>query len=100
MLRQPGAVESTLAYYRAMFRRSRADPELEAVRARLTTPITVPTRVLCGSRDMRREMLPRQHDLFTAPYDWQLVEGTGHFLHRERPQQVNELILDWLAASS
>jgi pimeloyl-ACP methyl ester carboxylesterase len=97
MLRQPGAVEASLAYYRAMIRRSRADPALAAVRERLTAPIAVPTRVLCGTRDMRRELLPRQRDQFTAPYDWHLIEGAGHFLHRERPQQVNELILDWLA---
>lgn len=96
MLRQPGAMEATLAYYRAMFRRDRADPALADVRARLADPIAVPTRVLCGSQDMRGEMLPRQQDLFSGDYDWQIVEGAGHFLHREQPQAVNALILEWL----
>jgi pimeloyl-ACP methyl ester carboxylesterase len=25
------------------------------------------------------------------------VDGAGHFLHREQPQAVNRLVLDWLA---
>ena len=73
------------------------DPALAAVTARLADPITTPTRVLCGSRDMRREMLARQADLFAGPYEWGVVQGAGHFLHRERPGQVNADLIDWLA---
>lgn len=93
----PGALEASLAYYRAMFRRDRADPALAALRARSEGVITVPTRVLCGSRDMRREMLEPQRRWFSADYDWHLVEGAGHFLHRERPGEVNRLMLEWLS---
>lgn len=96
MLAQPGALRASLAYYRAMLRESMGDPALEEVRQRLGDPIAVPTRVLCGSRDMRAEMLPRQGDLFASAYEWNLVEGAGHFLHREQPAEVNRLILDWL----
>jgi len=96
MLAEPGALRASLAYYRAMFRKSMADPALEDVRQRLADPITVPTRVLCGSRDMRGEMLPRQGDLFANDYEWSIVEGAGHFLHREKPDEVNRLLLDWL----
>lgn len=96
MLAEPGALRAAIAYYRAMFRSSRADPVLEDVRRRLSDPITVPTLVLCGSRDMRREMLPRQSDLFASTYQWKIVEDAGHFLHRERPREVNRLILEWL----
>lgn len=95
-MREPGALEVSLAYYRAMFRRSRQDPQYDWIRARLTQPITVPTRVLCGAQDMRGQMLPRQTDLFASEYDWGTVEGAGHFLHREQPIVVNELILEWL----
>lgn len=100
MLAEPGALRAALGYYRAMFRGSMADPDLASVSRRLADPITVPTRVLCGSRDMRREMLPRQGDLFAGAYEWDIVEGAGHFLHREKPGEVNHLILDWLGRNA
>lgn len=92
----PGALQASLAYYRAMFRKSQADPALAEVRARLEAPISIPTRVLCGSHDMRKEMLEDQRRYFTADYEWTTVAGTGHFLHREAPDTVNALLLDWL----
>ncbi len=92
----PGALQASLAYYRAMFRESRADPALAVIRARLESPIRVPTKVLCGSRDMRREMLEPQRRYFAAEYEWTTVADAGHFLHREQPDTVNALLLDWL----
>ena len=96
MLAQPGAMAATLDYYRASMQPKFQDPALAALRARLDQPISVPTRVACGSRDMRREMLPGQGRYFAGPYDWTVVEGAGHFLHREKPEEVNALVLDWL----
>ncbi|HYM85495.1 MAG TPA: alpha/beta hydrolase, partial [Pseudoxanthomonas sp.] len=96
MLAQPGAMKATLAYYRAMMNPGKADPSLAGVTARLGNPITTPTHVLCGSRDMRKEMLARQQDLFEGPYEWGIVEGAGHFLHRERPAEVGASIIQWL----
>lgn len=100
MLAQPGAMGASLAYYRAMMNPRKADPSLAAVSARLADRITTPTRVLCGSQDMRSEMLGRQHDLFAGPYDWGIVEGAGHFLHREQPAAVNASILEWLGRTA
>lgn len=97
-LRAPGALEASLAYYRALFDRRRQDPALAALRQRLDRPIRVPTLVACGSRDLRGQMLARQRDRFAGPYETVIVEGAGHFLHRERPDAVNRLILDWLRA--
>lgn len=95
-------VEHALAYYRAMTRPRYRDPSRAALYARLDDPIRVPTRVLCGDHDLRRELLPRQADQFApeARYHWQLVPGAGHFLHREQPEAVNRAILDWLAAEA
>lgn len=93
----PGALEASLAYYRALFGTRNADPALADVRARMDANIAVPTRVFCGSRDMRREMLEPQRRYFTADYDWALVEGAGHFLHREQSDTVNALLLDWFS---
>lgn len=92
----PGALKASLAYYRAMFGKRNADPALADVRERLDTLITVPTRVLCGSDDMRKEMLEPQRQYFSADYEWTTVQGAGHFLHRDQPDTVNALLLDWL----
>ena len=93
----PGALQASLAYYRAMFGRRNADPALAALRAQLEAPISVATRVLCGDHDMRKEMLEAQRHYFTADYEWTTVSNAGHFLHRERPDTVNALLLDWFA---
>ena len=95
------SVQDTLAYYRAALQSKYRDPQLSQVWERLNQPISVPTRVLCGKQDMRREMLSRQTDLFTpdAKFNWQLVDKAGHFLHREQPDIVNAGIADWLIQS-
>lgn len=94
----PAVAQATLAYYRAAMQESFRDPALADVRARMDRPIEVPTRVLCGSKDMRGRMLDDQRSLFRGEYEWHLVDGAGHFLHRERPDEVNRLMLDWLSA--
>lgn len=92
----PGAIEAALAYYRALFDARLADPALAGLRARLDEPITVPTLALCGDRDMRRELLEPQRVHFAGEYAHAVVAGAGHFLHREQPEAVNRLALDWL----
>lgn len=91
----PGALQASLAYYRAMFGSRNADPALAELRAQLEASIHVPTRVLCGDHDMRKEMLEAQRHYFTADYEWTTVANAGHFLHREQPDTVNALLLDW-----
>jgi len=96
MMRAPGALEASLAYYRALLSPRRQDPALAEARGRLDQPTGVPTLVACGSRDMRGQMLAHQGEFFTGPYETAIVEGGGHFLHREKPEAVNRLILGWL----
>ena len=55
---------------------------------------------LCGSADPRAELMQDQTQYFTGEYRFELVPGAGHFLHRERPEDVNRLILNWLAPTS
>jgi pimeloyl-ACP methyl ester carboxylesterase len=95
----PGALAASLAYYRAMFRASNRDPALADVWARLDAPISVPTKLLCGTIDMRKELLEPARANFSGEYEWELVEGAGHFLHREKPGEVNRQMLDWLAGA-
>jgi len=56
----------------------------------------VPTLALCGSNDLRGEMLEARKEFFEGPYEWILVEGCGHFLDRERPAEVIRLVTEWL----
>ncbi len=97
---QGRCVEDTLAYYRAALQESFRDPALQSVFQRLDQPIRVPTKVLCGKEDMRRECLAPAAEFFTpeADYQWQLIDRAGHFLHREQVDQVNQAILDWIKA--
>jgi pimeloyl-ACP methyl ester carboxylesterase len=96
MLSQPGALTATLGYYRAVFDPLKADPRHAALRAMMDRPISVPTLALCGSDDLRAELMTGQSQYFTGDYRFELVPGAGHFLHREKPADVNRLILDWL----
>ena len=96
MLALPGALAAALGYYRAMFDPRRADPALEDLREACTRPILVPTLAIGGADDLRSVMLEPQKRYFAGPYEWTVVAGTGHFLHREKPDEVTRLIMDWL----
>ncbi len=97
MLARPGVLSATLAYYRAMFDPMRADPALLTLREAMDRPIRVPTLALCGAQDLRAELMLNQAAYFEAEYEFRLIEGAGHFLHREQPLRVNEQLIGWLA---
>jgi pimeloyl-ACP methyl ester carboxylesterase len=80
-----------------MFDLARADPDLAEVRQAADRPIVVPTLALCGAEDKRAELMQGQARHFAGPYRFGLVPGSSHFLHREKPQAVTKLILDWFA---
>ena len=40
--------------------------------------------------------MTEQAQYFAGEYRFELVDGAGHFLHREKPAQVTRLVLDWL----
>lgn len=96
MLGEPGVLSATLGYYRAMLDPLKGDPRLGALRAAMDRPIAVPTLALCGSDDLRAELMTDQSRYFRGEYSYQLVPCAGHFLHREQAAEVTRLMLEWL----
>lgn len=92
---QPGSLEAAFHYYWTFFKDARS----RETRRLNTTRITVPTLLLGGDADILSvdnwEWVGRAFD---APYEVEIVRGAGHFLHRERPEEVASLICDWLGA--
>ena len=96
MLAQPDALKSALAYYRNMLQTSNADAHLAEIIEKMNRPISVPTLAICGAEDIRGEVLAAQKQFFSGEYEYQIIPDCGHFLHREKPFEVNELLINWL----
>lgn len=99
--RRPGVLQAALDYYRAMFDPARQDPALAALQGRMMMePIDVPSLVIHGADDgcMGASLLEGMGDLFPRGLRIEVVPRAGHFVHQERPEIVNRLVLDFLAA--
>lgn len=98
-LSAPGVLPAALAYYRALAAPFGADAA--RLRELLQRPLRVPTLAVTGARDgcvdtrlfddLARD--PRSPRVTLAR-----VEGAGHFVQQERPDEVNALLLRWFAA--
>ena len=98
-LAQPGVKKAALGYYRAAF--ALWSEGARRTRELMETPIPVPTLALTGALDGCMDT--RVYDLLMSEADFPAglkivrVEKAGHFLHQERPEEVNRALLDWLA---
>jgi pimeloyl-ACP methyl ester carboxylesterase len=98
---RPGVVESALGYYRAAVGLDSL-PWRNSHKAEEPWPINVPTLGITGAQEgcIAAEVfssMMREQD-FPAGLKVVQVPGAGHFPHRERPEFVNSLLIDWLAA--
>lgn len=96
--RQPGVVTAALSYYRHSFHPANRDPALQALQERASTaPTAVPTLALHGTRDRpgRLEAFEGMDDLFTKGLEKVVIPGAGHFVHVERPAEVNRRIVEF-----
>jgi pimeloyl-ACP methyl ester carboxylesterase len=96
--RQPDVLWSALAYYRAML--NPMLPESRETRRLSELPIDVPTLAITGERDGCMDT--RIFDcldpaLFPKGHRVERIAGAGHFVHQEKPSEVNRLLLEWLA---
>jgi epoxide hydrolase 4 len=112
---RPGALRSALNYYRAAFRSEASSAALPSVvrrflygdrafpppRTRLEDwpKITAPTMLIWGEQDLalRKELTFGMDPLFVTPPRIEYVPDAGHFVHQEKPELVNRLLLDFLA---
>ncbi len=91
------SMPAPLRYYRALL----SVKSIRALRAMWADgPIVVPTLYLHGERDgcIPVELARGQERYFSALFESVHFAEAGHFLHLERPAEVNEAILRWLAA--
>lgn len=96
----PGVRRAMLAYYR-----QNATPPillgLRTTEAMALTEVPVPTLAITGADDGCIDTRLFDHAIraadFPAGFRVERIAGAGHFLHLERPEVLNALLLGWLA---
>jgi pimeloyl-ACP methyl ester carboxylesterase len=99
--RQPGVVTAALNYYRHTFHPANRDPALQPLQERASAaPTSVPTLAVHGTRDRpgRLEAFEGMDDLFVKGLEKVVYPGAGHFVHLERPSDVNRRIVEFFQA--
>ena len=101
-LSAPGSLAAAIGYYRAMLGADHTpDPGLDDVRAAFAQRAPVPTLYLQGEADgcIAADIVDPAA-IAALGVDYQSVPGSGHFLHLDRPDEVNRLILEFLDSGS
>lgn len=90
-LRPPENLAAAIGYYRAMFDPTRHVPELAAAQAATSLPTSQPLLYLHGAQDGCLGV-----DL--AGPDATIIDGAGHFLQVEQPEEFNRIVVDFLTS--
>ncbi len=94
----PSVAHSAMEYYRWAFR-SRVRTDGRRFTQALRHTVAVPVLQLHGALD--GQVPPAQargsSRWVRGDYSWHLLEGAGHFLAEEAPEQVSGLLVSWLA---
>lgn len=101
-LRAPENLAAALGYYRATLSGVGVDPALADVQASGPQPPPQPALYLHGRDDgcIGVVVADGAEEFLTAPGSRaEIVEHAGHFLHLERPDVVNPLVVDFLTAA-
>jgi|TARA_B100000315_G_scaffold259607_1_gene316305 pimeloyl-ACP methyl ester carboxylesterase len=96
-----GVLASTLGYYRALFNPDFSQDRYAVDQARggEARPIVVPSLHLHGDMDgcIGHELLAGMSDHYPAGLELKVLPNLGHFLHREDPNWVSRLIVDFIS---
>ena len=98
-LRGPENLAAALGYYRAMLGDAPKDPEVEKIDALGTNPPRQPVLYLHGRDDgcLGVDLIAGAEAFLPAEGSRvEVVDGAGHFLHLERPDVVERLVLDFV----
>jgi pimeloyl-ACP methyl ester carboxylesterase len=96
--RKPGVLRAALSYYRDTLNPARHHPTLADTRARQGEPVGVPTLYIHGAQDgcIGVEMTDGMERAFTASLNKRIIADAGHFVHQEKPEEVNRLLLEFI----
>jgi pimeloyl-ACP methyl ester carboxylesterase len=99
-LRDPSNLSAALGYYRAALSGVGVDPALDELQAASFQVPAQPTLYLHGATDGCIGVEVAQTAASRAPDNLRvaIVEHAGHFLHREQPAAVNDLIVEHLTS--
>jgi pimeloyl-ACP methyl ester carboxylesterase len=99
-LAAPESLGAAIGYYRAMFAGPPDDPEAAAAQAAGDTTAPQPILYLHGADDgcMGIEVIGPVADHLAPGSEVVVIEGAGHFLHIEKPDEVNDRIIRFLTA--
>ena len=95
-LSRPGALTAGLNWYRA-----NVAPQRELQERPPLPPVQAPTLGLWSTGDnyLTEEPMLRSGDCVAGPWRYERIEGASHWLQLDRPDEVNELLLEFLAAA-
>lgn len=97
----PERMLAAISYYRALYDGSGHDPDLAPEQAAAGSPTPQPVLYLHGADDACFVLGPGADPLASlgAGSEHVVVPGAGHFLHLERPDEVNARIVAFLTAT-
>jgi pimeloyl-ACP methyl ester carboxylesterase len=92
-LSRPGALTAALNWYRA-----NATPEQELERTVTFPTVAAPTLGIWSTGDnyLTEEGMLGSSEHLTGPWRYERIEGAGHWLQLDAPEQINELLVEFL----
>jgi pimeloyl-ACP methyl ester carboxylesterase len=99
-LRDPAGLSAAIGYYRALLGAAPHADELAAEQAAATRTGPQPTLYLHGAADgaFGAEGVIDAVTHLAPGSRTEVLDGVGHFLHLEKPQVVNRMVLEWLTS--